>query len=209
MLIYGWKQYVQVLAVLQLVCAQCGNASEHVLRKFITKFTLFWIPLFPISKKHTLFCPACEHEQKIPAAQAQQLMATGGMPAGPMGGPGMPPRMGMPGGPGTPPPGMPAPAMTGPGGPGMPPRMGMPGGPGTPPPGMPAPSMAGPVPPGMPRPGMPGPGMPPPGPYGPGPYGQPGPGPNTGPQPYPQQGPPPGHPQQPPYPYPQQGYGPR
>jgi len=106
MLIYGWKQYVQVLAVLRLMCGQCGNASEHVLRKFTTKFTLFWIPLFPINKKHTLFCTACEHEQKLAGAQAQELMATGG--------------------PGMPPPGMPAPAMAPPGMPGPAPMPGMP-----------------------------------------------------------------------------------
>lgn len=93
MLIYGWKSYAQVLAVLRLACGRCGNASEHVLRKITTKFTLFFIPLFPINKKHMLFCSACELEQKLPGAQAQELMATGGAPMG------MPP---------TPPPHVPA-----------------------------------------------------------------------------------------------------
>ncbi|HEY0449059.1 zinc-ribbon domain-containing protein, partial [Actinophytocola sp.] len=93
MIIYGWKQYLQVLAVLQLVCSQCGNSAEHVLRKITTKFTLFWIPLFPIGRKHTLVCAACECEQKVSKEQAMQLAASGG---------------GMPG-PGMPAPGMPAP----------------------------------------------------------------------------------------------------
>ena len=97
MLIYGWKSYAQVLAVLRLMCGRCGNASEHVLRKITTKFTLFFIPLFPISKKHTLFCSACEHEQKLQGAQAQELLATGGAPA--MASPAVPghvPMQGMP-----------------------------------------------------------------------------------------------------------------
>ncbi|MCA1655816.1 MAG: zinc ribbon domain-containing protein, partial [Pseudonocardiaceae bacterium] len=119
MIIYGWRQYIQVLGVLHLVCGQCGNSAEQVLRKLTTKFTLFWIPLFPINKKHTLTCTVCESEQKVPGAQAQQLLATGGMPGMPA--PGMP--------------GMPAPAMAAPG---------MPGGPGTQPPGRPAPAMAAP-----------------------------------------------------------------
>ena len=102
MLIYGWKTYVQVLAVLQLVCGRCGNASEHVLRKLTTKFTLFWIPLFPINKKHMLSCSACQHEQKLAREQAQELVATGGAPSAP--GPGFPGAYGPPQGP---PPGYP------------------------------------------------------------------------------------------------------
>ena len=182
MIIYGWKTYVRVLAVLQLVCGQCGNASEHVLRRLTRKVTLFWIPLFPIDRKHMLSCSACNKEQRISGSQAKELLATGGAP-----------------GPGMPGPGMAAPGMPGPGMPGPAYMSGMPG---TPPPGMPA-MVSGPAP--MPGPGTPPPGMPA-GPFGP-PAGPQGYGPNTGPQPYPQQGPPPGYPPQPPYP--QQGYGPR
>jgi hypothetical protein len=85
LIIYGWKQYVQVLAVLQLVCGQCGNTAEQVLRKLTTKFTLFWIPLFPINRKRTLFCPACDSEQKVTKEQAMHLAAGGApqQPAGP------------------------------------------------------------------------------------------------------------------------------
>jgi ribosomal protein L44E len=78
MIIFGFKSYVKVLAVLRLVCDRCGNASEHVLRKMTTKFTLFFVPLFPVRKKRTLFCTACEHEQRVPAARAEELMAGSG-----------------------------------------------------------------------------------------------------------------------------------
>jgi len=135
MLIYGWKSYARVLAVLRLVCGQCGNASEHVLRKITTKFTLFFIPLFPINKKHTLFCTACEHEQKLQGAQAQELMATGGAP---MGMPSHAPAQRMPA---PPPPGMPVAGPAGQFGPGpygpRPPQGPPPGYPPQPPPGGP------------------------------------------------------------------------
>ncbi|HEY7594061.1 MAG TPA: zinc-ribbon domain-containing protein [Actinophytocola sp.] len=75
MIIYGWQQYARVLAVLQLLCSRCGNTGDHVLRKLTTKFTLFWIPLFPINKKHTLFCTACASEQKLPKEQALAMAA--------------------------------------------------------------------------------------------------------------------------------------
>lgn len=90
MIIYGWKQYAQVLAVLQMMCSRCGNHSEHVLRKLTTKVTLFWIPLFPISRKHTLFCPACESEERVPKEQALAMAAGGPQAAGHL--PGHPPQ---------------------------------------------------------------------------------------------------------------------
>lgn len=81
MIIYGWKQYVRVLAVLTLVCGQCAIPAEHVIRRLTTKFTLFWIPLFPIGRKHTMICTGCEAETKISREQAEQLAMSGGQPA--------------------------------------------------------------------------------------------------------------------------------
>jgi hypothetical protein len=75
LIIYGWKQYAQVLAVLHMMCGRCGNRGEHVLRKLTTKVTLFWIPLFPVNRKHTLFCPACEAEEKVSKEQALAMAA--------------------------------------------------------------------------------------------------------------------------------------
>ena len=77
MIIYGWKRYAQVLAVLTLVCQQCHLPAEHVLRRLTTKVTLFFIPLFPISRRHTLTCGACQGENKVSREQAEQLMAGG------------------------------------------------------------------------------------------------------------------------------------
>jgi hypothetical protein len=76
MIIYGWKRYVRVLAVLTLVCQQCATPAEHVLRRLTTKVTLFFIPLFPISRRHTLACTGCNAENKISREQADQLLAS-------------------------------------------------------------------------------------------------------------------------------------
>jgi hypothetical protein len=84
MLIYGWKQYVKVLSVLILVCGQCSMPAEHVVRRFTTKFTLFFVPLFPIGRRHTMFCAGCQAETKISRQQAEQLVMSGdGRPAPP------------------------------------------------------------------------------------------------------------------------------
>jgi hypothetical protein len=89
-LIYGWKQYVRVLGVLMLVCQQCTRPAEHVLRRFTTKVTLFFIPLFPVGRKHTLQCTACEAEVKISKEQAEQLAMSVAVQQGPPQPPPMP-----------------------------------------------------------------------------------------------------------------------
>ncbi|MGC0375977.1 zinc-ribbon domain-containing protein [Streptomyces sp. SAI-229] len=75
MIIFGTKGYLYQLAILTLVCAQCGNPAAHTLRKRVTKFTLFFVPLFPVSTKYTTQCTFCGAEQKLAKEQAEQLQA--------------------------------------------------------------------------------------------------------------------------------------
>jgi|GEM_PF-1050760 len=75
MIIFGTKSYLYQLAMLTLVCGRCGNAAAHVLRKRIAKFTLFFIPLFPISTRYTTQCTFCRIEQHITEQQANQMLA--------------------------------------------------------------------------------------------------------------------------------------
>ncbi|MDG5801848.1 zinc-ribbon domain-containing protein [Streptomyces ossamyceticus] len=83
LIIFGTKGYLYQLAILTLVCGQCGNPSAHTLRKRVTKFTLFFVPLFPVSTKYQTQCTFCGAEQKVTAEQAEQLQAQGaGGPSG-------------------------------------------------------------------------------------------------------------------------------
>ncbi|MEU6356782.1 zinc-ribbon domain-containing protein [Streptomyces sp. NPDC047072] len=75
MIIFGTKGYLYQLAILTFVCGRCGNPSAHTLRKRVTKFTLFFVPLFPISTKYTTQCTFCAAEQKVTGEQAEQLQA--------------------------------------------------------------------------------------------------------------------------------------
>ncbi|MGW2051460.1 zinc-ribbon domain-containing protein [Streptomyces sp. NPDC001858] len=77
MIIFGTKGYLYQLAILTLVCGQCGNPAAHTLRKRVTKFTLFFVPLFPISTKYATQCTFCGAEQKVTKEQADQLSAQG------------------------------------------------------------------------------------------------------------------------------------
>ena len=77
MIIFGTKGYLYQLAILTLVCGRCGNPSAHTLSKRVTKFTLFFVPLFPVSTKYATQCTFCGAQQKIDKEQAEQLQAQG------------------------------------------------------------------------------------------------------------------------------------
>ncbi|GGO47864.1 hypothetical protein GCM10012287_21510 [Streptomyces daqingensis] len=78
-LIFGTSSKMVQLAMLNLLCSYCGNPSAHSLRKRVTKFSLFFIPLFPIMPaKHYLQCTFCGGASEITKENADQLVAQGG-----------------------------------------------------------------------------------------------------------------------------------
>ncbi|MER5428040.1 zinc-ribbon domain-containing protein [Streptomyces sp. NPDC002588] len=77
MIIFGTKGYLYQLAIVTLVCGRCGNPSAHTLRKRVTKFTLFFVPLFPVSTKYLTQCTFCAAEQKLTRDEAERLQAQG------------------------------------------------------------------------------------------------------------------------------------
>ncbi|WP_406237182.1 hypothetical protein [Nocardia sp. NBC_01009] len=74
MLIWGWRRTVQQLAMLTLVCGNCHNPAAHALRKLVTKFTLFFIPLFALKTKHTVQCTWCGAESEVPHQRVPELL---------------------------------------------------------------------------------------------------------------------------------------
>jgi hypothetical protein len=77
MIIFGTKGYLYQLAILTFMCGRCGNPAAHTLKKRVTKFTLFFVPLFPFSTKYMTQCTFCGAEQRIAKEQAEQLQAQG------------------------------------------------------------------------------------------------------------------------------------
>ena len=75
LLIWGFKRYVQALAMLMLVCGQCGRPAAHPLHKVTTKFTLFFVPLFPVRHRYQLQCSFCGVSQQLPKEEAERLQA--------------------------------------------------------------------------------------------------------------------------------------
>ncbi|MFE4664906.1 zinc-ribbon domain-containing protein [Streptomyces sp. NPDC056716] len=83
MIIFGTKGYLYQLAVLTLVCGCCGNPAAHTLRKHVTKFSLFFIPLFPVSTKYTTQCTFCAAEERVTKEVADRLLAQSAAGQGP------------------------------------------------------------------------------------------------------------------------------
>ncbi|MER0448255.1 zinc-ribbon domain-containing protein [Streptomyces sp. Edi4] len=75
MIIFGTRSYLYQLAMLTLVCGNCGNPAAHAVRKYVTKFTLFFVPLFPFSTKFRTQCTFCGLQQQITKEQAEGLLA--------------------------------------------------------------------------------------------------------------------------------------
>ncbi|MEU1178588.1 zinc-ribbon domain-containing protein [Streptomyces sp. NPDC005820] len=77
MIIFGTKGYLYRLAILTLVCGRCGNPAAHTLTKRVTKFTLFFVPLFPVSTTYLTQCTFCGAEEKVTGEQAERLRTQG------------------------------------------------------------------------------------------------------------------------------------
>lgn len=73
MIIFGTKAYLYQLAMVTLVCGRCGNPAAHAVRKRITRFTLFFVPLFPVSTSYATQCTFCGAERRISEQEARQL----------------------------------------------------------------------------------------------------------------------------------------
>jgi hypothetical protein len=75
LVVWGWRRYVQTLAMITLVCSSCQRPAAHAVRRMVTKFTLFWIPLFPVGSKYSLQCTFCGGQARVNKEQADQLVA--------------------------------------------------------------------------------------------------------------------------------------
>jgi hypothetical protein len=87
-IIFGTRTTVRLLAILTFVCARCGNPSAHRLEERIRKFTLFFLPLFPIGRRRTFgTCTYCGLLTEVDEPTRERLLAeaqagSGGLPQG-------------------------------------------------------------------------------------------------------------------------------
>jgi hypothetical protein len=74
-ILWGYRNRRATIGRLNYVCPRCQQNCAHNVNKVQTKFTLFFIPLFPISTTYKAVCVNCGYEEKVTKQQAQQMFA--------------------------------------------------------------------------------------------------------------------------------------
>ncbi|MGO1560493.1 hypothetical protein CZ771_09900 [Actinomycetales bacterium JB111] len=86
MIIWGSRTSRKHILTTNFPCSRCHNPAAQHLYLLVTRFTLFFIPLFPLSKKRVLECTFCGAQSLLSKEQADELQnsqsAAQGGPAG-------------------------------------------------------------------------------------------------------------------------------
>ncbi len=83
MIIWGTRLRNNVLGQLQYVCPGCHQPTYHAVVRSKYWFTLFFIPLFPVSKSTTARCMKCGLQEKVNNKQADEMIQQGQLIAAP------------------------------------------------------------------------------------------------------------------------------
>jgi len=78
MLIFGLSAKEYLLTTLVYVCEVCGNSVAHHLVKLVRRFSLFFIPLFPVGTRYLDTCTACGRTIEVPRDRAELAVRQGG-----------------------------------------------------------------------------------------------------------------------------------
>ncbi|MGJ6964177.1 zinc-ribbon domain-containing protein [Streptosporangium sp. G11] len=73
MLIFGLRTVAHRLGVATLPCRNCGNTAAQVLSRRVTKFSLFFIPLFPVRTRYEMQCTFCGASYTVSKDEATRL----------------------------------------------------------------------------------------------------------------------------------------
>lgn len=76
-IVFGTKELRKDLGVYQeeVQCLHCNNIINYDIRSSWEWFTLFWIPIFPIStKKYYSVCPICGYGYKYTKEEVENML---------------------------------------------------------------------------------------------------------------------------------------
>jgi transcription elongation factor Elf1 len=76
MLIFGTRRVVHQMLIFTATCRVCGNRAAQSLRRAVTKFTLFFVPLFPVRARYSVQCSWCGASTQISEERATRIQAT-------------------------------------------------------------------------------------------------------------------------------------
>lgn len=71
--VFGAKQFREIIGVRTMICRQCGNEAAQRLTRADTKFTLFLVPTLTVSTRYELECVRCAGTSRLDRASAERL----------------------------------------------------------------------------------------------------------------------------------------
>ncbi|MDH2428481.1 zinc-ribbon domain-containing protein [Sphaerisporangium sp. TRM90804] len=74
-LLFGFRTVIHQLGHMMRACPACGNTAAQVIAKRVTKFTLFFIPLFPVRTRYGTQCTYCGASYAVSRNEATSLAA--------------------------------------------------------------------------------------------------------------------------------------
>ena len=75
-IIWGTRTFKKIMTQTgPYTCNNCNNAVHFQLLRVATWFTLFFIPIFPVSFKYFHICPICSQGQQVKKDIAKNIMA--------------------------------------------------------------------------------------------------------------------------------------
>lgn len=75
MIIFGTTARLNLLTVVTFVCGHCHTPAAQRVIERVTKFSLFFIPLFSIARSYYVECSHCGRTTRIDKAQAESYVA--------------------------------------------------------------------------------------------------------------------------------------
>lgn len=77
LLLFGLRTRDRLIATPVLTCEVCGYSAPQTLVKRTTRFTLFFVPLFPVRPSHSyLECGHCRAFRPVDSGMAGRLAAS-------------------------------------------------------------------------------------------------------------------------------------
>ncbi len=73
MVVWGTRRKVNQLMTVSMSCKNCQRNTVHSLRRAQKKFTLYFVPLAPMSTHHYLQCNVCGATSEITRERATEL----------------------------------------------------------------------------------------------------------------------------------------
>lgn len=73
-LLFGTRASSAILVIVHFVCNYCGKAAAQRVIKSTNRFTVFFIPLFPLSTSYYVECTNCGGQTGLTREQADNAL---------------------------------------------------------------------------------------------------------------------------------------